>query len=336
MTNSRLYKISAWKDNSVKIVLTQGEGTSINSPTYNKVIQFQCYDSDGLLTIPQNAEITLAIERPDKTTDLISGTIVNDSDIAFDVKNTLTSYAGIVNGEIRITTTSSLVKFYGINFNVYNGISNDAAEISEEFDALTKALQKVSAVTGDGAVTTLDSVIEHGGINPVASGIIYDYLVDNYVSLSYAENTYQKSADRTRNITSDKRTTTVENYEYPSVAGLKDFTFGNFYTKDEIDETISQSVPYELKYTLVANGWENKKQELNLPYEVTANTRIDIEIDNLIELVNVWSGTGLEIEYDETTGKTYAKYLTWDYLTDEIPPIDIELTLRLTEINTIG
>lgn len=178
MTNSRLYKISAWKDNSVKIVLTQGEGSSEANPTYNKVIKFQCYDSDGLLTIPANAEITLAIERPDKTTDLLSGSKISgtDSDIEFDVKNTLTTIAGIVKGEIRITTSSSMIKFFGINFNVYSGVSNAAAEISEEFDALTKALQKVSAVTAGGTVATLDSVIEHSGTNPVASGIIYDYI----------------------------------------------------------------------------------------------------------------------------------------------------------------
>ena len=111
MTNSRLYKISAWKDNGVKIVLTQGEGSSEANPTYNKVIKFQCYDSDGLLTIPANAEITLAIERPDKTTDLLSGSKISgtDSDVEFDVKNTLTTIAGIVKGEIRITTSSSMV-----------------------------------------------------------------------------------------------------------------------------------------------------------------------------------------------------------------------------------
>ena len=44
LTNSKLYKLTAWRDNSVKIVLTQGEGSSAANPNYNKTLNFQLYD----------------------------------------------------------------------------------------------------------------------------------------------------------------------------------------------------------------------------------------------------------------------------------------------------
>ena len=76
MTKSKLYKITAWRDNAVKIVLVQNEGSNADNPTYNKTIQFRLTESgDQLLTVPGSAEIVLAIEKPDHSTDLISGYI---------------------------------------------------------------------------------------------------------------------------------------------------------------------------------------------------------------------------------------------------------------------
>ena len=118
LTESRLYKISAWKDNAVKIVLTQGEGTNAANPNYNKKIKFQLYDGDGLLTIPSSGvDIFLAFDRTDGTSDIIEGERINESDVGFTIKNTLTTIAGIVKGEIRLISSDSIVKFYGINFN---------------------------------------------------------------------------------------------------------------------------------------------------------------------------------------------------------------------------
>lgn len=190
MTKSKLYKITAWRDNAVKIVLTQGEGSSTDNPTYTKTITFQCYDSNGVLTIPATAEIVLAVERPDGETDLIAGSMIagTNSDIKFNIKNTITACPGIVKGEIRIITADSIVKFYGINFSVYSGVSDDGAVQSEQFDALIQALQKVINVTVDGEVATMDSVIAHGGSNPVSSGIIYDFIEATKNTLEKYEN----------------------------------------------------------------------------------------------------------------------------------------------------
>lgn len=239
MTNSRLYKISAWKDNSVKIVLTQGEGTNAANPNYNKKLKFQLYDSDGLLTIPASGvNCFLAIERPDGTNDIIEGERLNNSDVGFSVKNTLTTVSGIVKGEIRLVSADSIVKFYGINFNVYGGTNNSNIENTEEFEALTRALQKVVNLTGDGTIADLDTVIAHSGTNPAASGVIYDYLVANFYTKTESDNKYQTLANKTQTIDSDRQTTTQNAAQYPSVAAVKDFLYANFLTENEIDNLL--------------------------------------------------------------------------------------------------
>lgn len=330
LTKSNLYKITAWRDNSVKIVLTVGEGSNAANPTYNKSINFRLYEpGKDTLTIPDSGvDITLAIERPDGETDIIAGSKIagTDSDISFPVKNTMTACAGIVKGEIRIVSSSSVVKFYGINFNVYKGVSDSAIEQSAEFDALTKALQKVINLTGDGTIANLDTVIQHSGTNPVSSGIIYDFIESTKTTLEKYENannidnavagdtvykvytnadgltvtgyhrliavpatsqitqylfsqggdvlfrtcaatngqqsgswgtwakfskaadvytktetdsTYQTIANKSQSIDTNRQTTTEDAQKYPSVAAIKTFLYGNFYTETEIDDMLA-------------------------------------------------------------------------------------------------
>ena len=267
MTKSKLYKITAWRDNAVKIVLTQGEGSNIDNPAYNKTIQFRLTESgDQLLTVPESAEIVLAIEKPDHSTDLISGYLLDgsDSDIAFDVKNTITSIAGIVKGEIRIITAQSVVKFYGVNFNIYGSVDDDGAIQSEQFDALIQALQKVINVTGDGEVATMDSVIAHGGTNPVASGVIYDYLSGNFYTKTQADDKFQTIANKTQTIDTNRQTTTANATQYPSVAAVKDFLYANFLTEQEIYDYLDSfytQAEADDKFALKSNSYT--KAEIN-------------------------------------------------------------------------
>lgn len=266
LTTRKQYKITSWRDNSIKIVLVQGEGSSTDNPTYTKTITFQCYDSYGVLTIPATAEIVLAVERPDGETDLIAGSMIagTNSDITFNIKNTITACTGIVRGEIRIITTDSIVKFYGINFNIYSGISDDGAIHSEQFDALIQALQKVINVTGDGEVATMDSVIAHGGTNPVASGIIYDYLSGNFYTKTESDNKYQTLANKTQTIDSDRQTTTANATQYPSVAAVKDFLYANFLTEQEIYDYLDSfytQAEADNKFALKSNSYT--KAEIN-------------------------------------------------------------------------
>lgn len=239
LTNSMVYEISAWKDNKVKICATQYEGVeSSSTPANHKTVKFQLYDDDGLLTIPQGSQINLATIRPDGEPELIAGSIVDGDNaiIQFPITYFMTEIPGNIKGEIRIVTDSSVVKFHGINFCIFDGIDNSAIEQSEQFDALIRALQELSAITAGGEIATLDTVIEHGGTNPVASGIIYDYLNENFLLRSYANATFEKTANKIRDINPNRRTFTNEAYEYPSVAAVKDFAYQNFVTGDDLED----------------------------------------------------------------------------------------------------
>lgn len=182
VTNSMIYEVTAWKDNKIKLCSTQGEGVTAANATNTKMMKFRLLDSDGGITIP-SCTLQLAITRPDGTNDLVSGTVLDggNSIVGFPIMRSMTDIAGNAIGEIRMITSDNIIKFYGINFLIFAGINNDNIEQSPAFSALVEALQSVQAITAGGSVATLDTVIQHNGINPVASGIIYDFLVSNYV-----------------------------------------------------------------------------------------------------------------------------------------------------------
>lgn len=283
LTESRLYKISAWKDNAVKIVLTQGEGTNAANPNYNKKIKFQLYDGDGLLTIPSSGvDIFLAFDRTDGTSDIIEGERINESDVGFTIKNTLTTIAGIVKGEIRLISSDSIVKFYGINFNVYGGTNNSNIENTEEFEALTRALQKVVNLTGDGTIADLDTVIAHSGTNPTASGVIYDYLVANYYNKSQADSRFQITSYRVNDMSG---TVSQDNVKYPSVRAVKAFLTANHYTEAEIDAlmaTVYSKTESDDKFALKNNTYTKSetytKTESDDKFALKNNTYTKSEI----------------------------------------------------------
>lgn len=305
MTKSKLYKITAWRDNAVKIVLVQNEGSNADNPTYNKTIQFRLTESgDQLLTVPESAEIVLAIEKPDHSTDLISGYLLDgsDSDIAFDVKNTITSIAGIVKGEIRIITAQSVVKFYGVNFNIYGSVNDDGAIQSEQFDALIQALQKVINVTGDGEVANMDSVIAHGGTNPVASGLIYDYLNGNYYTKTESDNRYQQSSYRTNDISG---VVTQDDIKYPSVRAVKAFLTANHYTEAEIDAlmaTVYSKTESDDKFALKSNTYTKSetytKAESDDKFALKNNTYTKSEINAIQSENNKRFALAMTVAFD--------------------------------------
>ena len=98
---------------------------------------------------------------------------------------------------------SGIIKFYGVNLRVYKGVSDEAAEQSDEFTALIAALQKVvNLQTGNIAVMDdLNNGNLPNGTNPVASGNLktylegkyQDYLKARFTNLSYAHETHSSS-----------------------------------------------------------------------------------------------------------------------------------------------
>ena len=170
---SELHTLHAWEDNQITERCTQGEYAG-------KVLQFKLVDKDGTINL-SNCLVQYAVTRPDKTEDLLDCTVDNGI-VKCNLTYSVTSVVGLVHGEVRVigSNDSGIIKFYGVNLRVYKGVSDEAAEQSEPFQLLYTLLHKVAALIPDDEeeayVAIMDEVIAEGGLNPVASGLIYDAL----------------------------------------------------------------------------------------------------------------------------------------------------------------
>ena len=199
-----VYVLHAWRDNRRRLVLTQGEGYS-GTITDNDVIKaprFQLRDERDVIEIPSSGSpsVQLAVTRSNHTEDLLTCTVVDRENgiISCPITKSLTDVAGEVKGEIRLVTANSVTKFYGVDFYIFDGVSDAAAAQSSQFSALIAALQQVGLVISsseDGKTVDMDTVIQHNGTKPVASGIIYDYLQGNYRQISFAHENNESSYD---------------------------------------------------------------------------------------------------------------------------------------------
>lgn len=174
----RVYPMYAWRDNNVRLVLTQGEGATTLDGTAARIKapRFQLRDDQGVMDLSGSPVISLALTRPDKSEDLLACTIIDATNgiISCPITASATAIAGQAVGEIRLSSTNGTIKFFGVHALIYDGVSNSAAAQSTQFSALVDALQKVATVNPDGSNTvTLDSAIVENGTNPVASGVIY-------------------------------------------------------------------------------------------------------------------------------------------------------------------
>ena len=181
----------AWRDNNIRLVLTQGEGLTASDGTvaHVKAPKFQLRDERGVIDLT-SCEVSLALTRPDGSEDLLACSSASGEAaqgiISCPITASATSVAGDAVGEIRVSSTNGVIKFFGIHAKIYKGVSDLAAAQSTAFSALVNALQKVGILTtadGNPIVTdgqtlglTLDESIQQNGTNPVASGIIYDAL----------------------------------------------------------------------------------------------------------------------------------------------------------------
>ena len=198
-----VYVLHAWRDNRRRLVLTQGEGYS-GTITDNDVIKaprFQLRDERDVIEIPSSGSpsVQLAVTRSNHTEDLLTCTVVDRENgiISCPITKSLTDVAGEVKGEIRLVTANSVTKFYGVDFYIFDGVSDAAAAQSSQFSALIEALQQVGLVISGGSSGTvaLDTVIQYNGTKPVASGIIYNYLQGNYRQISFAHENNESSYD---------------------------------------------------------------------------------------------------------------------------------------------
>jgi hypothetical protein len=191
-----LHIINAWRDNNIRLVFTQGEGLEDSGIVWNndgtvnteetaqasvtaghvKVLRFQLRDGLGKINLT-SCEVVFAITRPDGSEDLLACQIEDASDgiVSCPVTSSATAIPGNADGEIRVLSSNSIVKFYGIHLMIHEGVSDSAVEQSQPFSALTEALQKVLVMTPEGTVEIDDEITENGE-NPVSSGTIYDYV----------------------------------------------------------------------------------------------------------------------------------------------------------------
>jgi len=239
----RVYPMYAWRDNNVRLVLTQGEGATTLDGTAARIKapRFQLRDDQGVMDLSGSPVISLALTRPDKSEDLLACTIIDATNgiISCPITASATAIAGQAVGEIRLSSTNGTIKFFGVHALIYDGVSNSAAAQSTQFSALVDALQKVATVDPDGSNTvTLDSAIVENGTNPVASGVIYDYLNGNFYTKTQSDDKFQILANKAQTIDSNTQTTTADSIHYPSVAAVKDFLYANFYTDDEVDDLL--------------------------------------------------------------------------------------------------
>lgn len=233
----RVYDAYAWRNNNLNLALVQGEGITIPSGTSDsatvtafraKAPRLQLRDDQGIIGLSDgNPQVVWAVKRPDKSEDMVACNIVTASDgiIEIPITASVTQYAGEVLGEIRIITSNGVVKFYGINATVGDGVSDDAAAKSARYSALLAALQKVVTLDASG-IATLDTLIDgelsDNGSNPVASGVLKTYLKSHYVR-------YESVSDDAIDTANDQRTVYIHNVG-GGVRGLVFFVGYNNYT----------------------------------------------------------------------------------------------------------
>ena len=225
----RVYPMYAWRDNNIRLVLTQGEGATTLDGTVARIKapRFQLRDDQGVISLSGSPVVSLALTRPDKSEDLLACTIIDAANgiVSCPITASATNVAGLASGEICIYSNNSVIKFYGVHAIIYKGTSNSAAAQSTQFSDLVSALQKVAVIDPSGSNTIMiDDAIVENGTNPVASGVIYDYLVDNYYTKTQSDNRYyQKSQVYTKEEADASATDIIDTIllnEHESAAGL--------------------------------------------------------------------------------------------------------------------
>ena len=206
---SELHVLHAWEDNQITERCTQGEFGS-------KILQFKLIDKDGDIDL-SNCIVQYAVIRPDKTEDLLNCTVQNGV-VKCNITYSVTSVSGLAHGEIRVigNNNSGIVKFYGVNLRVYNGVSDEVIEQSDEYSALIDALQKVVNLQ-TGNIAVMDALTNGdlpNGTNPVASGNLKTYLRGKYTDFLRTKFLGFKYAHEVHSSSYDADTNPVDVYNY--------------------------------------------------------------------------------------------------------------------------
>lgn len=171
-TYNKIYTVHAWKDNNKFFTVTQGEG-GIKYP------RLMVVDDKGAIDLTGSA-VTYTITLPRGSEEIVDATIVDAKRgvVEFEVKPSMTAYAGVGEGELNITIDNKVLKISGINLTINKSTSGRVIEASEQFSALLALISKYSNINPENKDL---KILENSDITDTAK---------NYPSIKYLLNNF--------------------------------------------------------------------------------------------------------------------------------------------------
>lgn len=171
-TYNKIYTVHAWKDNNKFFTVTQGEG-GIKYP------RLMVVDDKGAIDLTGSA-VTYTITLPRGSEEIVDATIIDAKRgvVEFEVKPSMTAYAGVGEGEINITIDNKVLKIGGINLTINKSTSGRVIEASEQFSALLTLISKYSNINPENKDL---KILENSDITDTAK---------NYPSIKYLLNNF--------------------------------------------------------------------------------------------------------------------------------------------------
>lgn len=171
-TYNKIYTVHAWKDNNKFFTVTQGEG-GIKYP------RLMVVDDKGAIDLTGSA-VTYTITLPRGSEEIVNATIIDAKRgvVEFEVKPSMTAYAGVGEGELNITIDNKVLKISGINLTINKSTSGRVIEASEQFSALLALISKYSNINPENKDL---KILENSDITDTAK---------NYPSIKYLLNNF--------------------------------------------------------------------------------------------------------------------------------------------------
>lgn len=171
-TYNKIYTVHAWKDNNKFFTVVQGEG-GVKYP------RLMVVDDKGAIDLTGSA-VTYTITLPRGSEEIVDATIIDAKRgvVEFEVKPSMTAYAGVGEGELNITIDNKVLKISGINLTINKSTSGRVIEASEQFSALLALISKYSNINPENKDL---KILENSDITDTAK---------NYPSIQYLLNNF--------------------------------------------------------------------------------------------------------------------------------------------------
>ena len=132
ITYNHLYKIYVFRDNNLKLYLSQGEGlcgNSLQQSSY-KQVRLQLFDDRGVIPISNNEAIELRVTKNNGSKHSYNCFIEDGSNgiIYFPITTDMTDIVGFMSGDIYIANSNNELAFEGVNFIVNKSVDVDIIE----------------------------------------------------------------------------------------------------------------------------------------------------------------------------------------------------------------